>query len=133
MTQYLKWLWVIFYVGLDKIKFYFSKTFYLSPVIHPFSKATFVCLARFLSPAAHPFPRLAWQRLQGPCNLRSLGFLEAESTLYFGIGGHRFFPMVYTIMNFKPFDLMFDSKISINSLHIFVLFLFYMLEQRWLD
>ena len=59
------------------------------------------------------------------CCLRQLVFLESESSLHFGIGGHRSFQRVGVNMNIKLFDVMIDSKLCTIRLHFLGVFLFY--------
>lgn len=49
-----------------------------------------------------------------------LVFLEAESSIQFGIGGHRFFASVGAIMNLKSFDISVERKLSMFRLFFFL-------------
>lgn len=100
---------------------------YLSPVTRLFWKPMCACLALSL-PATYPLPKLALAKLTRVCSLQSLVSLEAELLLYFSVEGHRFFPGVGTIMNFKPFDEMIDSNYLSLIVFLFVLLLVFMLQ-----
>ena len=75
---------------------------------------------------------LAW--VTRACCLQPLVFLRVWVIVPFLRQRPQFFPRVGVIMNLKRFDLLFDNKLSVVRLYLFVLFCFFLLfveEQRW--
>ena len=95
---------------------------------NPLILKTYVCVFSTFFTSNPPFSKACVAKLTRVCSLQSLVSLEAESLLYFGVEGHRFFPGVGTIMNFKPFDEMIDSNYLSLIVFLFVLLLVFMLQ-----
>lgn len=73
------------------------------------SKAHVYVSSTFFVTSYRPFSKARMTKVRRACSLRSLVFLEVESSLHFGIGEHNFFLRVGAIMNLRSFDLMVNS------------------------
>ena len=90
-------------------------------------------LALLLSSATYPRLRLTKHRLQENIFCSPWFCRRYECLLHFCVGGHRFFPRVNVILNVKPFDVLFDNKLSIIGLYLFYFFacfFFLLLESK---
>ena len=79
-----------------------------------FSKAYVCMFSVFIVTGNPPYFKTRLKKGTTAFCLGALVFLKEVPLLHFGIGGHKFFSRVVAIMNFKPFDVMVDSKLSLH-------------------
>ena len=88
-------------------------------------------LTPLLSPVTYPLLRFTWHRLQEHA-VYILWFSWRYESFHFCVGGHSFFPRVDVTMNLKRFDVLFDNKLSIIRLYLFLFFdlFFFLLKSK---
>ena len=79
-------------------------------------------MAPLLSSVTYPLLRLTKHRLQENIVYSPWFCWRYERLFHFCVGAHRFFPQVDVILNLKSFDVLFDNKLCIIRLYLFLLF-----------